>query len=941
MAEDQPLSVQQTSTGGNNPIAKDRGCTDFYCVFVYIGAWVGFVVLTIAGFQDGNPHKLYLPRDYSGAYCNAKTNWNNGPNLEGFKMLSFTMNVTATTDSIVKQLLCSSAVRDVLTSGESALLPPSEQKAYLCNCCLSPCAKCTGSFRSGGDLTSSNLESTMTGKMSELTGVASASSFFSGSGANGDFFSSVLNDATKYFNKVCLPDCNTDFSMMNSSSNSTSNTNNRSYVYSMPPDNPLSSYWDLLKNSSSTPTYLKDTINSQFTFAALPANLCPYSASKCVPMPGMAFESLYGDYCTMDISSDVTQVLGSAATEAFDGVVNQVFSDDTQAMEGLGEAMGEMGRILDTIALVCFSSFVLGLVYMVLLRFLVGFCVWFAILMIWVILILSGGAAWIRAHQCTGTSFLDTGTQTAIAVASYAEAYGDAALQGEQFDSEQLYGDGANYTGIQKRTKSGYSCIDWGQNNSANSEAQYYSASAYPNSHLTKNYCRNPYNASDEYKAATIWCFTADFEVKWEECTPIGVIAPVCKYGYEIPDEWLREVLKVLTYVFWGLALFYFILICCVCSRIQLAIKVNKVAAAFISQSPLVVLVPVFQALAVMIWMITWSYCAAFLLSQVPDSYTPKVAYATYAEAAGTSTIRGKCTDKWPTGSVWKDDESCDMVEVNGTIEPRCWRCAPPRYVFDVRFAGSFFHFLWVNQVNVALGQCVLAGAVAAWFFTPNKNKGGLDMGLRSLMHSVWNVFRYHFGSLAVGAFIIAVVQFLRALVYYFQKQAQAQKNKVAEIALRICQCCMWCLEKCLKFLTKNAYIQIAIKGTNFCTSARRAFFIVLNNAIRFTTIIFLSGIIHWIGFFFIASCTGGVGYVLLDTLHPEAKVIVPMILFVFIGYFMSMIFMNVFGLAVDTVLQCFIECEENKIDGDFVPSQMAELLKQPESLSSRGAEKE
>lgn len=935
--EDQPLasdSAKKISSGGKSPIASDRGCTDVYCVFVYIGAWVGFVFLTLAGFQDGNPHKLYLPRDYSGAYCDTKTNWNNGPNLEGFEKLSFTMNVTATTDLIVKQLLCSSAVRDVLTSGASPLLPQSERKAYLCDCCLSPCAKCTGSFKTGGDLTSSNLQSTLTGKMSELNGQASPTSFFSGSGSNGDFFSSVLNDATKYFNKVCLPDCNTDFAMMNSSSD------NRSYVYAMSPDNPLARYWDLLTSSSTTPQFLKDTINSQFTFAALPSSLCPYNASKCVPMPGIAFGNQPGGYCSVDISSDVTQALGSAATEAFGGLVNQAFSNDTQAIEGLGEAMGELGRILDTIAIVCLSSFVIGLVYMLLLRFFVGICVWFAIFMIFVIFILSGAATWTRAHQCKGTSLFDTGIQATVSVAVYAEAVGNAALSGEQFTSEKLEGDGANYTGIQKRTKSGYSCIDWGQYNSANSEAQTYSAFAYPNSNLEKNYCRNPYNASDQYKAATIWCFTADFEVKWEECTPIGIIAPECRNGYEIPDEWLREFLKVMTYIFLGLALVYFLLICCVCSRIQLAIVVNKVAAAFMSQSPLVVLVPVFQAFSVMIWIVAWSFCAAFLLSQVPDGYTPKDAYATYAEAAGTNSTPGKCTDKWPTGSVWKD-EACDMVEVNGTIEPRCWRCAPPRYVFDLRFAGSFFHFLWTNQVNVALGQCVLAGAVAAWFFTPNKNKGGLDMGLRTVSHSVWNVFRYHFGSLAVGAFVIAVVQFIRAVIYYFQKQAEAQKNKVAEIALRICQCCMWCLEKCLKFLTKNAYIQIAIKGTNFCTSARRAFFVILNNAIRFSTIIFLSGIIHWIGFCFIVASTGGLGYVLLDLLHPEAKVIVPMILFVVVGYFMSMIFMNVFGLAVDTVLQCFIECEENKIDGDFVPSQMANLLKQPDSLNAEKVAKE
>jgi hypothetical protein len=522
----------------------------------------------------------------------------------------------------------------------------------------------------------------------------------------------------------------------------------------------------------------------------------------------------------------------------------------------------------------------------------------------------------------------DTGTQASVSVAVYAQNVGSAALNGDTFKSEVVDGDGANYTGVQKRTKSGYSCITWGQSNSENSQALAYSTTAYPSSNLIDNYCRNPYNAGDEYTAATIWCFTADLEVKWEECSPIGVIAPECRSGYEVTDEWLRELLKVVTWIFWILALAYLIVICCICSRISLAIAVNKVAARFVAQTPIITLVPVLQAVCAISWIIVWCLCASFLLSQVPDGYTPKEAYLTYAEAAGTSDTPGKCTDKWPTGSVWKADDDCDMVEVNGTTEARCWKCAPPRYVFDLRFAISFFMFLWNNQVNVALGQCMIAGAVAAWFFTPNSDKGGLDMGKAVVKHSVWNVFRYHFGSLAVGAFVIAVVQFIRAVIYYFQKQAEAQKNKVAEIALKVCQCCMWCLEKCLKFLTKNAYIQIAIKGTNFCTSARAAFFLILNNAVRFATIILLGGIINWIGFFCIISVTGGLGYLFLGAMHEEAKVIVPVILFLIIGYFMSMIFMNVFGLAVDTVLQCFITCEEKKLDGDFVPADMAHLLK-------------
>jgi hypothetical protein len=46
---------------------------------------------------------------------------------------------------------------------------------------------------------------------------------------------------------------------------------------------------------------------------------------------------------------------------------------------------------------------------------------------------------------------------------------------------------------------------------------------------VDNNFCRNPYNTNDINKAATIWCFTTDTSVKWQTCTPVGVIAPAAQ----------------------------------------------------------------------------------------------------------------------------------------------------------------------------------------------------------------------------------------------------------------------------------------------------------------------------------------------------------------------------------------------------------------------------
>jgi len=891
------------SKGGDNDLSNgpvaSRGCTDAWCLIVLLAAWMAYIVVTVAGLQDGAPAKLYLPRDYSGAYCDFEQNWNNGPNLKGFSFLSYTMNATATTDVIVKALLCSSASSDALQS----LYSSEAYNEYLCDCCLTPCAKCEGSFDVGGDLDPSNLQGSITSKIGELKGSANPGDLFSGGGANGDMFTEMWNEATKYFNMVCLKSCNENFATMNASTDTI-----REWTYTMSEDDDLKKHWDAL--TAGGPAFIKDSI-SQFTFKALPESVCPYNASKCIPFPGVEFGELYGGYCSFKMGAEVVAAMGQAASEIFESTGLASFQDSSS--ETIGKWMGDFENSLPAFILVALCSFLIGFIYLVLLRFLIKFCVWFAVFLVFLMLVIGGGLCWIRSRQCQGAGLLETGQQMAVSIAVTAQTAADNAMSGTQAVSEAMTGDGADYRGVQTRTKNGYQCEQWGQGNAA-----AYNTSTYPNSGLLNNFCRNPYQTGSTNVAATIWCFTTDTSVTWETCTPVGVIAPECAAGYAITNNEVRIVLEVVGYILWVIAGIYFILVCCLVDRIRLAIAVNQVAASFVKDTPRILVMPILQAVIGILWILLWALSASFLLSQVPEDYTPKEAFTSYDEAFGTANVSGKCTDKWPTGGVWKS-ESCDLV--NGTYA--CWRCSPPRYVFDWRFAVSFFVFLWNNALNIAIGQCLIAGAVGIWFFTSNSDKGTK----RVIAQSTWNVFRYHLGSLAFGSFIIAVIQFIRYLMKYYEKQAKAAKNRVLVLVLKVLQCCIWCFEKCVKFLNKNAYIQIALMGTNFCVSAKKAFFLILRNAFRFGTVAILGTMIHAIGFLFIIASSVALGYLILTGLYPDIAPAVCLIIYGCTAYVVSKLFMNVFGLAVDTTLQCFIACEEMELGGDFVPSSMTRWL--------------
>jgi hypothetical protein len=231
----------------------------------------------------------------------------------------------------------------------------------------------------------------------------------------------------------------------------------------------------------------------------------------------------------------------------------------------------------------------------------------------------------------------------------------------------------------------------------------------------------------------------------------------------------------------------------------------------------------------------------------------------------------------------------------------------------------------------IAIGQCVIAMAVGIWFFTKKDGRRKMDKsygnGGLTVLRAVRTVLRYHLGSLAFGAFILAVVQFIRYLMKYFEKQAAAQKNRVMVLVLKVLQCCMWCFEQCVKFLNKNAYIQIALLGTPFCTSAKAAFWLILRNFVRFGIVAMLGSVIKLLGMLCITCTVTVLGYYILLALHPETSPMIPVILYFFVGYVVSKLYISVFQLAVDTLLQCFIIVEESGSGQDLVCGKMRKLV--------------
>jgi len=228
-------------------------------------------------------------------------------------------------------------------------------------------------------------------------------------------------------------------------------------------------------------------------------------------------------------------------------------------------------------------------------------------------------------------------------------------------------------------------------------------------------------------------------------------------------------------------------------------------------------------------------------------------------------------------------------------------------YTDETKYVGlySLFGYLWVNAFLIGVTQFVISAACALWYFSCTSDSNGSG----SLTRGLYWVFRYHFGSIAFGAFLIALVQFIRIIFEYYRRQImKANKdNKVVKIVLCLTAYLLDCLERFIKFISKNAYIQIALTGKNFCASAWNAFLLIMKNAVRFGTANSIGFIFNVLGVVFITACNGLVVYAALHYYEPYiGKVtnwIAPTGIAGVQGFIIGTMFMSVFSFSSDTIL--------------------------------------
>lgn len=170
----------------------------------------------------------------------------------------------------------------------------------------------------------------------------------------------------------------------------------------------------------------------------------------------------------------------------------------------------------------------------------------------------------------------------------------------------------------------------------------------------------------------------------------------------------------------------------------------------------------------------------------------------------------------------------------------------------------------------------------------------------------------------------------IKLLFEYVRKKYEkaVPQNPVTKCIICCLRCCIWYLDYCVKFITKNAYIQIALTSNNFCWAAWQAFCLIVRNCARFAIISGIGTILMFLGKGVIMGFSGWIGYLIImnsDLKDKVASPVFPVVIFVVIAYLISSVFLSVYSFASTAILHAFLLDEE--VGGNRAPSALIDFV--------------
>ena len=221
------------------------------------------------------------------------------------------------------------------------------------------------------------------------------------------------------------------------------------------------------------------------------------------------------------------------------------------------------------------------------------------------------------------------------------------------------------------------------------------------------------------------------------------------------------------------------------------------------------------------------------------------------------------------------------------------------------------FGIFWLTALIMACNEFAIISAAVSWYFSDKSLPcdDGIP-GEAEVLSGIWWTYRYQFGTLALGSFLLAIVWTIRAIFEYIGQKVKDVNpgNPVVDFLISVIRCCLDCFDRFIRYINRNAYIYSCINSENFCISALNSFLLILRNISKFGFVECIATAFIFLAKSFICVATTVIGYFLIGEMVelPIERLTPCFIIFVF-GYIIANTFISPFDISANTILQCYI----------------------------------
>lgn len=372
-------------------------------------------------------------------------------------------------------------------------------------------------------------------------------------------------------------------------------------------------------------------------------------------------------------------------------------------------------------------------------------------------------------------------------------------------------------------------------------------------------------------------------------------------------DTTSQDLWKACAYIMLILTIVQFMLTAYFGKKINIAAAIIQEASKAIGEMPLLMAFPIFPCVIIVGLILWFLYGAAAIYTMADVSGVTEVA----STAAGNATA--------------------GITDV------------PDSAMKDYLLVFHFFMFLWMNQFVQGIALMVIAGAVTTWYFRPREmDEDGRPLKGNPILNAVKRTLFFHAGSVAFGSFLVAVVQLLRAILAYLDKQSQnaQKKNCILKLIFKCVACCLWCFEKCVKYICRQAYVIVIMDSKSFCAAAFSVFGLLTTNTAQMGLVAMISTYVMLLGKVVIDLACVAACYLWLssDTTYTDdtkatyvSNALFPTLICAMVAHFVASVFLTVYDMAIETILIAYLRDKDNNEPGEYYMGEsLNKFMKKP-----------